>query len=510
MQTRALSHFSLRNPRVVMLLLAMIAVVPLIIPDFPPLTDLPGHLGRYAVQIGRSSDPVLAGWFSFDRALIGNLGVDILMELLGPWLGVELAAKLIVIGIVAFSVTGIMAVQRAALGRIGPAALFALPLVYGFPFQFGFINYCLSMAIALHAFAVWIRLGQAGRFRFRAALFVPLSLIVWLAHIGGWGALGLMAFAAEVVRLRAAGRSILRVLPEAALHCLPLVLPVLVTIATRSSGAAGDTMDWFHWITKFQWFAMALSDRWQRFDLYCVGIIAFLIAAAAILPAFRFNRTLGLATLLLFGAFLIIPRILIGSAYADMRLAPFIAMLALIAIDVRPGTSRWVGGTLMAAGLVFFLVRTASTTISFYGYGQEMRAELAALDHVPRHARIVALVGRKCYAQWQLERKTHLPSLAIVRRHAFTNDQFVMPGAQLIGVTHTAGMPFNTDPSQMVTDDHCIRRDWMTYTKAPTLIPRNAFDYLWVIDAPEDSKADLRSFTPVWRHGRSALYRIHE
>ena len=51
MQTRALSHFSLANPRVLVTLLALISIMPLLVPAFPPLTDVPGHLGRYAVQI---------------------------------------------------------------------------------------------------------------------------------------------------------------------------------------------------------------------------------------------------------------------------------------------------------------------------------------------------------------------------------------------------------------------------------------------------------------------------
>ncbi len=508
MQTRALSHLLFENPRVAAFFLVGISVIPLLIPDFPPLTDVPGHLGRFAVQIGRSGDPALAQWFTFDWALIGNLGTDVLVQVLGPLLGVELATKLVVIATVALSVTGILAVRRAASSTSGPAVLFALPFVFGFPFQFGFINYCLSMALALNAFALWLRMGAAGRIRARAIIFVPVSLLVWLAHIGGWGALGLMAFAAELVRLRAAGRGFNRLLPDAAWHCLPLAGPLVLTMIVRSAGAAGDTFDWFNWLAKFQWFTMALSDRWETFDLDSVGIVIAVLITTAAFPSFRINRTLGLCTLMLFGALIVIPRVLIGSAYADMRFAPFVAIMALMAIEPREGTSIWWGRGLMAAGLVFFLVRTTATTASFLIHDREMRLQLAALDHIPRHARIVALVGRKCHAQWQLERMTHLPSLAIVRRHAFTNDQFDMPGAQLIGVRYKAGAPFMSDPSQMVTDDNCFRQDWMTYTKAVSSIPRHAFDYLWVIDAPTVSKADLTGFVPLWRQGQSALYRI--
>ena len=37
------------------------------------------------------------------------------------------------------------------------------------------------MALALNAFALWIRLGRYGRIRLRAMLFVPVGGLVWLA-----------------------------------------------------------------------------------------------------------------------------------------------------------------------------------------------------------------------------------------------------------------------------------------------------------------------------------------
>jgi hypothetical protein len=491
-----------------LILLAALSIIPLIGPAIPPLTDLPGHLGRYTVQTGLAGDPVLARWFSFDWALMGNLGVDLLVQLFAPLMGVERATKAIVIAIVILTVTGFLAVARVAGGRIGPAALFALPLAYGFPFQFGFVNYCLSMALAFLGFALWMRLGEGGRIGYRAALFLPLSILIWLAHIGGWGALGLFALAAEVVRLRGAGRGLARAWIEGGLHCLPLALPALITAAVRADGAAGDTGIWFHWLTKYQWFTMALSDRWQSYDFFCAVGLVFVILVAAILSGLRFNRSLGLAALLLFVAFILMPRVLIGSAYADMRLAPFILAMALLAIEPSPGSGKKLPLLLLLGGFAFFMMRTVTTTESFSRYDRMMTAELKALDVIPRHARIVAFVGRKCYAEWQLERRTHLPSLAIVRRHAFTNDQFVMPGAQLLGVRHGAAQPFTIDPSQMVTDDSCVRPDWLTFTKSVSLIPKQAFDYLWVIGAPTDSKPDLRGFEPVWQQGRSAVYRV--
>ena len=500
---------ALRNrPLLIVIALVMISIIPLLSPAVPPITDVLGHIGRYRVQLDVGHDPILQRYYGFEWALIGNLGVDLLVQLLGPILGLEPAVKLIVIGVVALTVTGFLMVARQVHGRIGPAALFALPLVYGFPFQFGFINYCLSMGMAFLAFALWLRLGQQGRIGLRTALFIPIAFCVWTAHISGLGALGLFVFASEFVRLRDAGLNPFAALFKGGINCLPLALPLLITIFSGASDTEGGTGDWFRWDIKYQWITRALNDQWQQFDVFSVMILVLLIAVTAILSDLRFNRTLGLAAGLLFIAFIITPRILIGSAYADMRLAPFVLAMALLAIETTPQANRRVGRVLMLAGLGFFCVRTLATTESFRRYDAVLTREAAALNFIPVGARVATFVHRSCDEEWMLERRSHLPSLALARRKAFTNDQFVLGGAQLLRIRYAPAAPFDRDPSQFVTGEKCTRRDWRSFGQAMTTVPRGAFDYLWVIGAPEDREVDYSGLTPAWRNGASVLYRI--
>ena len=67
-----------------MLALVLLSCVPLLWPDVPPLTDLPGHMGRYRVQLDLATSPDLQQYFGFDWQVIGNLGVDLLVEALAP------------------------------------------------------------------------------------------------------------------------------------------------------------------------------------------------------------------------------------------------------------------------------------------------------------------------------------------------------------------------------------------------------------------------------------------
>src|SRR3954453_20657771 len=81
-----------------------LATVPLLYPSIPPLVDLLGHMGRYRVELDGGQSPWLQQYYAFRWAPMGNLGVDLLVRLLAPALGLEPAVKLIVIAIPAVTV----------------------------------------------------------------------------------------------------------------------------------------------------------------------------------------------------------------------------------------------------------------------------------------------------------------------------------------------------------------------------------------------------------------------
>jgi hypothetical protein len=135
-------------------LLALLAAVPLLWPSIPPLTDLMGHMGRYRVELADPGSPLLTRFYAFKWAVMGNLGVDLLIIPMAKLFGLEFGVKLIVLAIPPLTVAGMLLVAREAHGRLPATAVFALPLAYGFPFQWGFVNFALSMALCLLAFAM--------------------------------------------------------------------------------------------------------------------------------------------------------------------------------------------------------------------------------------------------------------------------------------------------------------------------------------------------------------------
>ena len=505
--------------------MAVLAMVPLLWPDIPPLVDLPGHMGRYRVQLDLANHQWLTDWYNFQWQLIGNLGIDLLVEALAPILGLELAVKLIILTIPPLIVIGLLWIAREVHGRIPATALFALPLAYCFPLQFGFINFMLSMAFALPAFALWLRLARLGRFRLRAIIFVPLSCALWVCHTFGWGVLGILAFSAEMVRehdiaKRETQHRIGPPTPEGArrwamawvragLHCLPLCLPMLLMIAWRSGEhVGGQTGDWFNWRAKISWLTMMLRDRWMAFDIASVAVIALVIYKAFRDPSIEYSRNLGLSTLFLLAMFVLLPRIVFGSAYADMRLAPFMVSIAVIAIRPKPGVSLKTMTSVAMLGLAFVGVRTAATTVSYYLFDQRYDRELKALDHVPIGARLVTFVGKTCNNEWLMTRLEHLSAIALERRMAYSNDQWSMAGAQMLTTKYVAAKGFSHDPSEIVTDVQCPREWWRPIDRSLGLFPRVAFDYVWLINPPPYDPKYAEDLTPIWRDGTSVLFKV--
>jgi hypothetical protein len=488
--------------------LIALSAVPLIYPPIPPLVDLLGHMGRYRVELDLSHSPSLQHYYDYHWAAIGNLGVDLLVKLLGPLIGLEPAVRLIVLAIPPLTVAGFLWVAREVHGRIPPTALFAIPFVYGHPFLYGFVNFALSMALAFLAFGLWLRLARLGRFRLRAALFVPISVMIFFCHTYGWGALGLMCFSAEAVRQHDHGASWPKAAVNAALHSSVMALPLVFMLAWRSGAHAGATHGWFNWRFKLAWLFTAFRDRWKFVDIASLTVAPSLLVFAFASSKLTFSRNLAFSGIVLFGAFVLLPWTVFGSAYADMRLVPYMIAVMLLAIRFRDRTDYRLGSALAGIGLLFCVGRLGATALSLKIAADDQQAKLAALDHVPQGARVISLVGYSCGEIWALPRNTHLGGMVIVRRDGFSNDQWTIEGANLMSLRYRDAGIFSADPSQIVRSPGCqVKNNW-TVDNALRAIHRDRFDYLWMIDAGRYDQTLVEGMQPVWRGPGSILYRL--
>ena len=501
------------------LVVLVLAALPLALPPVAPLTDLSGHLGRYAVQIDHGKSADLAQWYSFQWNLIPNLGVDLLVEWLSPYLGLEPSVRLVATAIPVLQVLGILCLSRSVHGRITPLALFALPLAYSYPLHYGFVNFALGQALATLALALWIFMGRrasghSGWLVARWIVFLPIATGLWVCHLVAWALLCLFAAAHDLNALFRRGCSV-RGLVIVAVGGLCLIAPYLVRLLWPAGSAGhGDTHDFFMPLKLF-YPIMPLRDRWMVWDVLGALLLLGLIVwgwlnrptDTASDPASDPGQGLLRGTMLLAVIYAVMPGTIFGSGRADMRLVPIILIVALVAMapvyrkfPVKPAA-------LAAAGAAFVLARFLGNAVALWLTGHAMAADLVALDSVARGSRVASIVVEPCTVSlfpWQRERRTHLGGYAIARRHAFSNEQWIIPGGQLLQVHAPLAGEFATDDSEIAKPDGCNKPN--TLTNRLAVVPHAAFDYIWIIG--DGKMRAVPGTVPVTQTPGSVLYRI--
>jgi len=103
----------------------------------------------------------------------------------------------------------------------------------------------------------------------------------------------------------------------------------------------------------------------------------------------------------------------------------------------------------------------------------------------------------------------HLGAMAIVRRGAFANGQWTDPGAQLVRIKYAPAKGYAEDPTEILRPRGCSDRRSKTYPEGLNNLPRNAFDYVWLIDMPREKWNSFPGLEPIWTGGESGiLYRV--
>lgn len=491
--------------------LSILLGLPVALVAVPPLADLPGHMARYYLESAAGS-AALRDYFVFHWQLTGNLGCDAIVQLLLPLLGVEPATRLVAALIPVLLGIGMLLAAREAHGKLPVTAPAALPLALAWPYQMGFINYWLSVALAFLAFALWLRMGRSSVWsRRRALMFLLVSLVLWTAHVAGWALLVLLCWTCEFAWWRE--RQLILRGVRASLNCLCLAPPLLLMAVWRS-GQRTSIGEWPRLATKVQWLAGTLRDRWIVFDLIS---LAFVVACVA-LPILRPRSARYSPMLLLAGTLLLIigvlgPEMVFGSMFASSRLLAVALILLLLSVGETEAMSKSLRRALIVASGAFCIFRIGAGIASFQIYDRSYLEQMRLISGVERKAAIAAFVGQPCpdkIGNWTKSRLEYLPSLAVVRHDAFVNDLFIGPGSQGLSVVYRKAGRFTDEASSHASTDPqgCIGGFPPTLQSSLRNLPFDAFDYLWVIDVPRQVWPRDPQLQLVAQYGNSALFRI--
>lgn len=455
----------MRRENLVILLVAILSTVPLIWPPIPPLGDVPGHLGRYA--IAQHSDPFFAHFYSYRWRPIGNLGVDGPVFLLAKLIGVEAAAKAVILCIPPLTTTGILLSYRAIHGRLTPFGLLACCFVYAFPLHAGFLNYCLGIGVGW--ICVWLWLEG----RFRAMAFVFLGGLLWFIHALAWG-----LTAAVICGIQLGGATDARSLARRGLALVPFVIIPVAMQAYWLAFAAGRSDGWFAWSDK----ASALLRVLQYQDrLLGPGLLVAVAAfgAAFALGGIRIDRRMATATGFVALVFIVLPHGLMSSWATDNRVAVLLFMCGLVAL--APRQDKPIG-----AALALFAAVMGLWTVTYLRLSRELTDFLEIAPSVPRHSRVAYFYVEPCdpYAQ-KIGPNLLAAGILIGRRHVFTG-QWDYPGMNLLSVHYPPAGEFQGVTLQTPRSDLCGHVDH-SFEASIRHLPVAAFDYL-IVSGPGPRK----------------------
>lgn len=494
-----------------------LAAAPFLLVTVPPLADAPGHLGRLAIQAAAPDSP-LRRYFAFHWGLRLNLGTDLLVELPRRPLGLVQAFRLVTAAIPLLTVAAIWRLARVVNPGRAAAAAWALPFAYAYPFNYGFLNYALGMALALLGFAEWVALAL--RPRLRIALFWPVVPALLICHAIGGGLLPVMIVAHTIGKEPRALLDRER-WPALAGELSPLLGGVALVLAWRATAPAGDAPIAFDLIAKLNAVPLALRDQARLLDIASIAAIVAVALVGWLLGA-RYSPANRAVVLALAALFLAFPNEATGASFTDTRL---IAPLAIAALSLQDwsGVGRAARRAAMLAGCALFAVRMGVTARGFLAYERSYAAERGALPHIVPGSRVLALVGHSCRASrnWRADRLDHLADLASVERAAWVNAHWDVASIHLLEIRYRPSPFFYDDPSHYVWPAECVvgqpapataaaRHDMRrTIADAAPLLPLDRVDYLWLIRATLPPGPWSARLTPLWSNGASTLYATH-
>src|SRR6516165_2730981 len=152
--TRFRTHgFSAPQVAVLFAAFTLLISIPIWTHPLPPLSDYVNHLARMHVIATLSKNPQLARFYELDWDVIPNLTMDLIVPVLARFMNVYVAGQVFIVSMFALIISGVLALNRALIGRWSVFPLVAFPLVYNYVFLVGLMNYMFGIGVALWALA---------------------------------------------------------------------------------------------------------------------------------------------------------------------------------------------------------------------------------------------------------------------------------------------------------------------------------------------------------------------
>ncbi len=511
--------------------LCLLLLAPLLLTDVPPLLDYPNHLARAFVLAFGSSDAVLSRMYEPHWQVIPNLAVDLVLPPLLHTFPVHVAGRMVIGLALLLPVLGTLAYSRAVFGSWRLWPLCSGLIAYNALLLLGFLNFLISVGLALLAAALWARFGE--RHPVRAGLIcMAACAAIFFAHLGGVLLLAVLVGAQEIealwLRSRAGGpagaalRLALRRAPPVAAIFLPTLL--LYACSPFQQAPSSDAL----WLPAGQ----KLFDLAAPFLTYnppldlatAVTVVLFVYLCVrtghGLLPA----RS-RIALTVLVALYAVCPFAAKGGAWIDVRFPIMFGFVLFAGFTPRQLPRRF-AITAAAALACLFAARLAVLSAVWAGHNEdvaELRASIAAVEPGSR-VLVAAVAPEDNPAYWRkapagrtvaalTRTEFHMAALLLIERKAFWPLLFTIPGQQPLRVLppyEQISMQIGSVPSYRLLGTEPLSRTERILFPYLAGWERN-FDYVLVLDAggaPELAELMPTRLSLISRSDMAALFRI--
>jgi hypothetical protein len=429
-----------------------LVVLPLLLADVPPLLDFPNHLARAHILQHWADDPDLRRWYLVNWHFVPNLGHDLVMALLTPWLPVAAAGRVLLGLIQLVTLAGVALLYRVLWQRWSLWPLAAVPLLWHGTLMAGFTSFSLGLGLSLMGLALWLWLAGRPLWQ-RAAAGMAMAMVLYTTHLFALALFLVVAGGIELATL--AGRPRPWRLPVLA-GGLALVLAAAVPLAffaVYAVHAPDGGVAWgpWNWTARLRGVQMPLMGEDRTVRLALTAGLALLAGGLALTGSVRIAPSLLPGAAILAVLFLVLPGMVLDNGDVPERLSVALALLAVAGTCPAFRTAPVAMATTAALALAA-LVQSASVGLAWQQAAHWTAGLRQAIQALPPASRLLVAVpwsegdyhslyarGRRTLPGWyftlaDVPALVHLPTLA-VERGAFVPLLFNHPQKQILDFT---------------------------------------------------------------------------
>jgi hypothetical protein len=508
---RLRSHgFSAPQIAVLFAAFTLLISIPIWTHPLPPLSDYVNHLARMHVIATLSKNPQLARFYEIDWQVIPNLTMDLIVPLLARVMNIYLAGQVFIVAMFALIISGVLALNRALIGRWSAFPLFAIPLVYNYVFLVGLMNYIFGIGIALWALAGWVALRERA-WPARFALSTACVVALFFCHLSALGiyAIGVLAF--EISRL---WERRLDPWPGRVVDFVAGGLPFLATVPLLNASPTMKLVSATYWDQrgKIDGLMYIISDY---SDIAAFALIAVMVASIVWGIRHHVLRFHPLVfPLLVVGAavYFMLPRIMFDTFMTDQRVPIGVAFMLFSCGDLEL-RRRLVRRAFMIVLIVLITARLIEIDYNWSQLSDSTSEFRSSVRRIAPGSKVFVAYADRAYGEDVRDLGlVHAACIATIERSALVTTVFTVPGKQVLHVRPEyrdyADLRDGTPPAVaqlIVAADHPLPwmpAFWLNWTK---------FDYLYVLFTEDEAPNPDPSRLKLIADGdRFQLYRIGE